>query len=158
MIQALATTHSAMIPLILMMLIMYAGMMVITSMGLEKENKTLETLLTLPVKRISIVAGKMAGAAFVALIMATVFMGGFGYYMSSLVPDIPGGGNALENLGLTMTPFAYVFLGISLFLAILIALAICMILGMFTQDTKSAQTLNMPIVFLVMIPYFILMF
>lgn len=158
MIRALATSNSAMIPLILMILIMYAGIMVMTSMGLEKENKTLETLLTLPVKRISIIAGKMAGSAAVAFLMAAIFMGGFRYYMASLTPDIPDGGVALENLGLVMTPLAYILLGISLFLAILAALAICMVLGMFAQDTKSAQTMSMPIVLLVMIPYFLLMF
>jgi ABC-2 type transport system permease protein len=158
MIRALATSHSAMIPLILMILIMYAGMMIITSMGLEKENKTLETLLTLPLKRISIVAGKMAGAAVVALLMAVVFMLGFRYYMSSMTPNIPGSEAILENLGLVMAPLSYLLFGISLFLAILIALAVCMVLGMFAQDTKSAQTMNMPIVLLVMIPYFLLMF
>ena len=70
MIRSVATSQSVMIPVILMMVIMYAGIMVITSMGMEKENKTLETLLSLPVKRRSIVAGKMVGAAIVALIMA----------------------------------------------------------------------------------------
>ena len=157
-IQALVTSNSVMIPLLLMILIMYAGMMVITSMGLEKENKTLETLLTLPVKRISIVIGKMAGAAVVAFLMAAIYMGGFRYFMASLTPGTPDGGVALENLGLVMTLPSYILLGISLFLAILIALAICMVLGMFAQNTKSAQVMNMPIVLLVMFPYFLLMF
>ena len=158
MIAGLVISQSIMTPVILMILIMYAGMMVITSMGLEKENKTLETLLTLPVKRISIVIGKMAGAAVVAFLMAAIYMGGFRYFMASLTPGTPDGGVALENLGLIMTLPSYILLGISLFLAILIALAICMVLGMFAQNTKSAQVMNMPIVLLVMFPYFLLMF
>jgi len=157
-IAGLIISQSIMIPVILMMLILYAGGTVMTSMASEKENKTLETLLTLPVKRISIIIGKMSGAAVVALMMAAVFLGGFRYYTSSVVPSALDGGTILENLGLTMTPLSYILLGVSLFLAILIALAGCMILGMFAQDTKSAQTLNMPIVLLVMIPYFLLMF
>jgi len=44
MIKDLATSQSIMIPMILMLVIMYSGMMVITSMGMEKENKTMETL------------------------------------------------------------------------------------------------------------------
>jgi len=158
MIQGLATIHSTMIPIILMILIMYAGSMIMVSMGSEKENKTLETLLTLPIKRIWIVIAKMLGASVTAFLMAGAFLGGFRYYISSMTPNVSDGGAILENLGLTMTPLSYILLGISLFLAILIALSLCMILGMFTQDTKSAQTLNFPIILLVMIPYFLLMF
>jgi len=76
-LKGLATSQSIMIPMILMLVIMYSGMMVITSMGMEKENKTMETLLTLPVKRSYIVGGKMAGSALAALIMAVIYMIGF---------------------------------------------------------------------------------
>jgi len=158
MIEGLATSQSIMIPIILMMLIIYAGGTIVTSMVSEKENKTLETLLTLPVKRISIVIGKMTGATIVALLMAGVFLGGFRYYMSSAIPTAPGSETILEDLGLTMTPLSYILLGISLFLAILIALSISMILGIFAQSTKNAHIMNMPIVLLAMIPYFLLMF
>jgi len=158
MIEGLAVSQSIMIPIILMMLIIYAGGTIVTSMVSEKENKTLETLLTLPVKRISIVIGKMTGATVVALLMAGVFLGGFRYYMSSAIPVIPGSETILEDLGLTMTPLSYILLGISLFLAILIALSMSMILGIFAQSTKNAQIMNMPIVLLAMIPYFLLMF
>lgn len=157
MIQGLVTSQSIMIPVILMMVIMYSGMMVITSMGMEKENKTLETLLTLPVKRSYIVTGKMVGSALVALIMAAVYMIGFRYYMSSFMPSAEST-PILKNLGLVMTPLSYLLLGTSLFMAILVALSLSMLLGLFAQDTKSAQTMNMPLVILVMIPFFLLMF
>ena len=127
-------------------------------MGMEKENKTLETLLTLPIKRIWIVLAKMLGAAIVALIMAVVIMAGLRYYIFSITPNIPDSGAILQTLGLSMSPLDYILLGISLFLAILIALALCLILGMLSQDVKSAQTMNFLIILLVMIPYFLLMF
>jgi ABC-2 type transport system permease protein len=157
-IQGLTTTYSMMIPIILMILIIYAGTMIMTSMGMEKENKTLETLLTLPIKRIWIVLAKMLGAAIVALIMAVVIMAGLGYLIFSITPNIPDSGAILETLGLSMYPLDYILLGISLFLAILIALALCLILGMLSQDVKSAQTMNFLIILLVMIPYLLLMF
>ena len=158
-IRSVATSQSVMIPVILMIVIMYAGMMVITSMGMEKENKTLETLLTLPVKRRSIVAGKMVGGAAVALIMAGVYMIGFSYYMSSFTSEVSGRiTSTIKELGLVMTPGSYLILGASLFLAILTALSLAMILGLFVQDARSAQTMNMPIVLLVMFPFFVLMF
>lgn len=159
MIEGLAMSQSIMIPVILMMAIMYAGIMVITSMGMEKENKTLETLLTLPVKRKSIVAGKMAGAAIVASIMTVVYMIGFSYYISSFTPGASGAAmTAVRELGLTMTPVSYLLLAVSLFLAILVALSLSMILGLFAQDARSAQVMNMPIVLLVMFPFFVSMF
>jgi len=157
-LEGLSMANSMVIPILLMMSIMYAGSMIITSMGLEKENKTLETLLTLPVKRISIVLGKMAGAAVVALLMAAVYVVGFNYYMSSLSVSVVDGENIMQTLGLTMTSFDYILLGISLFLTILVALSVCMILGMFAQNVKSAQSMQFPIILLIMIPYFILMF
>jgi len=159
-LQSLSMANSTIIPILLMISIMYAGTMIITSMGLEKENKTLETLLTLPVKRISIILGKMAGAIVVALLMAVVYIGGFNYYMSSFTPTPPieGGENIMQALGLEMSSFDYLLLGISLFLTILVALSICMILGMFAQNIKSAQSMQFPIILLIMIPYLLLTF
>ena len=159
MIEGFAMSQSVLIPVVLMMAIMYSAMMVIGSMGMEKENKTLETLLTLPVKRSSIVVGKMAGAAIVALIMAAVYMIGFTYYMSALTPETSGAGmTALKELGLMMTPVGYLLLGVSLFMAILTALSLAMILGLFVQDSRSAQSMAMPIVLLVIFPFIVMMF
>ncbi|HUL38766.1 MAG TPA: ABC transporter permease, partial [Methanomassiliicoccales archaeon] len=84
MISAVMSGQGFIIPLIVVMVVIYAGSMVVTSMGSEKENKTLETLLTLPVGRTSIVFGKLAGAAVVGLVLAGIYMIGLGYYMTSL--------------------------------------------------------------------------
>jgi ABC-2 type transport system permease protein len=140
---------------------MYSGSMVITSMGMEKENKTIETLLTLPVKRSPIIVGKLIGSCLVALLMAVVYMIGFGYYMQAITQPAQGqlpASVGLAELGLTMGPMEYGILGISLFLAILVALSLSMILGVYSQDVKSAQTMIMPIMLLVLIPFFMLMF
>mgnify|MGYP001077294336 CR=1 FL=1 len=154
-------SQSVMIPVILMIVVMYSSMMVITSMGMEKENKTIETLLTLPVKRTNIIAGKIVGSSVVALLMAGVYMIGFGYYMQAFTQPAQGqlpASIGLADLGLTMGPIEYGILGISLFLAILVALSLAMIIGVYTQDVKSAQTMIMPLMFMVMIPFFLLMF
>ena len=50
-IMGLFSQQSFLIPIVIMMIIIMSGGMVISSMALEKENKTLETLLTLPVRR-----------------------------------------------------------------------------------------------------------
>jgi ABC-2 type transport system permease protein len=143
------------IPLIVVMVIIYAGSMVVTSMGSEKENKTLETLLTLPVGRSSIVFGKLAGAAVVGMIMAGIYMIGLGYYMNSLTST---SSLNLASFGISLNAFDYVLVGISLFLALIFALALCMILGIFTRNYKAAQTMTLPVTMLALISMFVLMF
>jgi len=143
------------VPIIVMMVIIMAGSMVITSMGSEKENKTLETLLTMPVKRTWIVFGKLAGAAIVGLIMSLIYMVGLGYYYSSLMSSST---LDLETYGLALGAFDYVLIGISLFLALLCGLAICMILGIFTKNYKAAQSMTLPVTMLAMIPMLISLF
>lgn len=78
-IVGMLSSQSLLIPIVMMMIIIMAGSIVITSMALEKENKTLETLLTLPVKRTSIVTGKIVAAAFIGLLLAIIYMIGMGY-------------------------------------------------------------------------------
>ena len=143
------------VPLIVMLVIIMAGSMVISSMGNEKENKTLETLLTLPVKRTWIVLGKLAGAAVVGLIVSMIYMVGLGYYYSSLAgtSEID-----LEKYGLALGIEDYILIGISLFLALLCGLALCMILGIFTKNYKAAQSMTLPITMLALIPMFISLF
>jgi ABC-2 type transport system permease protein len=147
-------SQSIVIPIVVMMLIIMAGTSVISSMGLEKENKTLETLLTLPVRRSHIVIGKMVGSALFGLIMAAIYMIGFSRYMSSFqMSDIN-----LANFGLALSMPDYLLVGISLFVALLAGLSLCIVLGTFAKDYKSAQTLVFPITALAMISMFITMF
>ncbi|MGD9962317.1 MAG: ABC transporter permease [Thermoplasmata archaeon] len=149
------SAQSFTVPFIIMMIIIMAGGMVISSMGLEKENKTLETLLTLPVSRRSIVAGKLVASALVGLVMATIYMVGFNYYMTSLEmsADID-----LAQYGLDLSSMDYLLVGVSVFVSLLAALSMCMVLGTYAKNYKSAQTLTMPITLLVIIPMFITMF
>ena len=155
MILTVMTGQSFVIPLIVVMVVIYAGSMVVTSMGSEKENKTLETLLTLPVRRTYIVFGKLAGAAIVGLLLSAIYMIGLGYYMTSLTA---GASLDLSQYGISLDLFDYILVGISLFLALLSALALCMILGIFTKNYKAAQTMTLPVTMLALIPMFVLMF
>jgi ABC-2 type transport system permease protein len=73
-LMALVMSQTFFVPIILLMILIYASQMIAASIGQEKENKTLETLLTTPISRVSIVFGKMLGAALVALAVAGLFM------------------------------------------------------------------------------------
>ncbi len=149
------SSQSTTIPIIMMIIIIMAGGMVISSMGMEKENKTLETLLTMPVKRTSIVAGKIVGSAVVGLVMAIIYMVGFSYYIRSFQESSQVD---LAAYGLTLGVGDYLLVGASVFFALLSALSLCMVLGTFAKNYKSAQTLTVPVSVLAIIPMFITMF
>jgi ABC-2 type transport system permease protein len=154
-ISGMLSSQSLLIPIVMMMIIIMAGSIVITSMALEKENKTLETLLTLPVKRTSIVTGKIIAAAFIGLILAVIYMVGMQFYFTGF--QISSGVN-LATYGLVLTSADFIWIGVSLFLALIAGLSLCMLLGTFAKNYKSAQTLTFPITMLAMIPMFITMF
>jgi ABC-2 type transport system permease protein len=148
------SSQSIVVPIVVMMLIIMAGASVISSMGMEKENKTLETLLTLPVRRSHIVIGKIVGSALVGLIMAGIYMIGFSRYMTSFqLSDVN-----LADFGLALGTQDYLLIGISLFTALLAGLSLCIVLGTFAKNYRSAQTLIFPITALAMICMFVTMF
>ncbi|MDI6850144.1 MAG: ABC transporter permease [Candidatus Saccharicenans sp.] len=156
------TAQNFILPVILMMIIMYSAQMVITAIAMEKQNKTLETLLTVPISRGAIVMAKMLGAAIVGLLSAVVYMYGFRNVFNFSDVDITralgGITPILKQLGLTISTQGYVLFGISLFLTILCALSLATILGVLAEDYRTAQSLSVPLVFIVLIPYFISLF
>lgn len=146
------------VPVILMMIIIYSSQMVISAIAMEKQNKTLETLLTVPISRASIITAKMLSAGLVGLLSAVIYIIGFRRFIAGLDPDMRASSQlskVIEKLGLSFTANSYLILGISLFFAILCALALATILGVLAEDFRTAQGLIMPVIFLVMIPYFI---
>jgi len=147
-------SQSIFVPIVIVLLIIMSGSIVISSMGLEKENKTLETLLTLPVKRTYIVLGKLIGSATVGLLLAAIYMIGLVVYLSALTRQ----GGTVADLGMTLNTFDYVLIAITLFLALLGGLALAMVLGLFAKDYKSAQTLTFPIAGLALVPMFATVF
>jgi ABC-2 type transport system permease protein len=161
MLEGLLMSQTFMIPIILLITIIYVSQMIAASIGQEKENKTLETLLTVPIKRVQIVLGKMLGAVVVALIIASIFLFAFGYYMGSFGEFTQAarqiGGNLTEQLGLGIKLESVLLIALSLFLAILSALALATLLAIFSDDAKSAQAAITPLMILCLIPYFFTM-
>lgn len=160
-VMSFVSQQTMFIPIILFFVIIMASQMIATAIANEKENKTLETLLSSPVDRRLIVIAKMAAAGIVALLASLVYIYGFRSYMQGVVG---GEGMAkdvsevIQNLGLTFNIQGYILLGLSLFVGILVALAIALILGAFAEDVKSTAGLTTPLMVLVMIPYFLTLF
>jgi len=159
-LSGLVMSQTFMIPIVLLMVLLYSSQMIAASIGQEKENKTLETLLTVPINRTSIVIGKMVGAALVALVISGIFMVAMVYWTGSLGGEMsaPAGAadtSVLSQLGLTLGAQSYVLLAVGLFLAVLCGLSLATLLAIFADDAKSAQVAITPLMMLVMIPYFL---
>ena len=145
------------VPLIVMLIIVMIGSIVISSMGNEKENKTLETLLTLPVNRTMIVAGKLIGSTVAGLVMGALYMVGMYFYINGMAGGASTG-VTMESLGLSLSILDWAVVTAFMFLGIIVALGLCMILGALARNYKAAQTYIMPISMLAVIPSFITMF
>ncbi len=166
LVMGFISKQTTFIPIILFMVIVIAAQMVAMTVASEKENKTLETLLSAPISRKTIVFAKVLGAGIVAALFAGFYMIGFSRYMKGLTGDAlsPSGGlsaellQALDSLGVNISAGGYALLGASLFLGILVALAIAIILGILAENAKNAQAVITPLMVLVLFPYFLVLF
>ena len=159
MLSGLMISQSIAMPITIMILLTYSMQIAATSVAMEKEEKTLETLLTLPVDRFSILMGKLSGSIIVAGVGALAYMFGFNYFMGSFMSAIPTGASLdLASLGLVPSLFGYLLLGISLFVTLLSALALAVIISAFSEDVRGAQSLVGFIYPLVFIPSLLLMY
>jgi len=102
---------------------------------LEKEGKTLETLLSMPVKRSHILAGKIFGVIVIALIATMAYFGGYMYYMNTILSEIP-----MQGFSFTVSPTGIGLVGITLFLTLLSGLSLAMLLAVMCEDVRSAQS------------------
>lgn len=160
-VSSIMQSQSMLIPIIMFLLIMYSSQMIMGAISTEKLDKTLETLLSSPVSRLSVISAKMLSAAIVAALQAAVYMFGMNKMMEGITGGMTDDKNTeeiLKNLGLTMSVGDYILVGAQMFMTILIVLSISIILGALAKDAKSAQTLQLPIMLLAMVPYFVTMF
>jgi len=140
-------------PIGIMMLLIFAMQLAATSVASEKEEKTLETLLTLPISRFTILAGKMTGSIIVAVVGAVAYILGAIYYMSSFMGMMPAEiGVDLAAIGLAPTPISLLLLGASLFMSLISALALAISLSVFAEDVRGAQSLVGPLTMLFVFP------
>ncbi len=146
-------------PVGIMVLLIFAMQLAATSVASEKEEKTLETLLTLPVNRFTILVGKLTGSIIVAVVGAVAYIIGFSYYTGSFVGVIPAeSGVDLAAVGLAPTPLSYLLLGVSLFMSLVSALALAISISIFAEDVRGAQALVGPISILFIFPLIFTMF
>ncbi|MGB9135130.1 MAG: ABC transporter permease [Candidatus Bathyarchaeia archaeon] len=147
------------LPVTISMLLVFSMQIAATSVASEKEEKTLETLLSLPISRFTILLGKLAGSIIVAAVGAVAIIVGFNYYMESFMFMGQAGVTVdLAALGLAPTLLGYAVLGASVFMSLLSALALAIIISAFSEDVRGAQSIVGYLYVIIMLPMFIIMF
>lgn len=183
-VSSIVMMESMIAPFAIFFLLLLASQMIMTAISTEKIDKTLETLLSTPVSRMTVLTAKMVAAIISALLNALFMIVGFGIYMVSLMGGAMSGAtngamdvsslvnaadtsafsevlstaDAITQLGFSLNGVDILLFGLQLFLTLAIGLSISLILGATATDVKSVQTLTMPIMVAVMIPFFVTMF
>jgi len=158
-LSSLMISQAVAMPITMLILLTYSMQIAATSVAMEKEEKTLETVLTLPMDRFSILMGKLSGSAIIAGVSALAYMVGLNYYLGSFT-GLTSAGVSLDlvSLGLVPSLFGYSLLGISLFVTLLSALALAVIMSAFAENVRSAQSLISYLYPLFFVPSFALMY
>lgn len=134
------------VPLVLFVIGVYASQAVAASVAMEKEGKTLETLLTLPVSRRSIILGKIfASVVFSFLVLASLTLSAWAV---SMLPKTSGGGPTGVSVGVGPV----VFFSAGVFLLFLLMLLTSLLVSLFTLDVRSALSLAGLVEVLYLIP------
>jgi ABC-2 type transport system permease protein len=158
-LSGLMLSQSIALPVTLMIMLTYSMQIAATSVAMEKEEKTLETLLTVPVDRFAILMGKLSSTIIVAGVAAVTVLVGYNYMLGSISFGITSTATIdLVALGLVPSPVGYALLGISLFVTLLSALALAVIISAFSEDVRGAQALVGYLYPIVFIPALVLIY
>ncbi|MCW4050795.1 MAG: ABC transporter permease [Candidatus Bathyarchaeota archaeon] len=155
----LVMSQSIMLPIMVMMMVMFAIQMAATSIALEKEQKTLETFMTLPVSRMTILAGKLSGSIVIAIAGSVSYLIGFGYYMNSAFSFVPEATTmSIDAVDIGITPVGFLLVGVVIFVTLVSALAMAISVAVFADNVRTAQSFTGVLITPIMIPAIILMF
>ncbi len=151
------------VPLIIGLLAGFVAQLSATSIAVEKEQKMLETLLTLPLSRFSLIAAKVTAAFIVSLIGGGAYFAIMAWYFSQMSSLSATNNSASSSIALSalikavgmQTPAVLVIAG---FGTLFLALGIALLLAMFVDDVRSAQIISGYIIAPLMLSIFIGLF
>ncbi len=148
-----------MLPLAPMIVMIYAASIAATSIGVEKEEKTLEVLLTLPISRKSIALAKLTGSIIIALAASISTMAGFYLYMKSITEVSTSsqssvGTNVFGVIGIG----GLIVYALTVFLTVMVVSTLGLYLGSFGENVRSAQSVVGYLWLVVFIPLYASMF
>ncbi|HDD25652.1 MAG TPA: ABC transporter permease [Acidilobales archaeon] len=155
------------IPIIIMIISVTVIQMSATSMAVENEEKTLETLLTFPISRSKILFSKLFGSFLVSLLGSSLNIFGFLLYIriystvfESIIPEQERSSGfaffKFTTFMISPTDLAYVLISIVLMLFFMASLGI--VIGALSSDVRIASTLTGPITMFVFVPGYLIAF
>lgn len=143
------------VPLALLMTAVAAAQVAAISFGLEKEAKTLEKLLTLPVTRRELLLGKLAAVSILAIGGVASYMIGFYIYVKLALAGLsPQGG----GLSLSIPGSALIVLALGLALTLYTNIVYGFMIGSQAGDVRSSQMAASYLSFILSIPLFPMFF
>ncbi len=158
------------LPMVAVIVASHASSVAATSIALEKESKTLEILLTIPARRITILLSKLLGTFVIVLLSTISFLVGFGIYglmlAGSVVASVPRGADletsptfSMNFFSIQGSPLFPPILFSAVFIAMIMMTCIGLLVGILGGDVRSAQQLVGAITFPLLIPpFFVLLF
>lgn len=146
---------SIMLPLVVSIMIVMSAQLAATSVAAEKEQKTLEVLLTLPTRRENILFGKLLGVFVVSIVGTLTAVVGFSSYAGSITSSLQTTDAA--EAGLIPQPEGYAFLLVALMLAFVASLALAVLVASYAKDIYGAQSLMSVVYLPVFLPSIVLM-
>ena len=147
---------SIMLPIVISIMILTSAQLAATSVAAEKEEKTLEVLLTLPTRRENILLGKLSGVFVVAVVGTVAVLIGFSSYAGNITGSLPTADPA--STGLVPETQGYALLLVTLLLSFVASLSLAILVASYAKDIYGAQSL-MSIVYLpVFLPSILLSF
>ncbi|MEM1541111.1 MAG: ABC transporter permease [Ignisphaera sp.] len=145
------------IPLIILMLVIFSAQLISTSMAIEKEEKMFETLLSLPIKRMSIIGAKL----LVSIAISAIYMIGYSFVLFGFIFRSVPGFESLQGIPLAISLPSdigiYILLNVAGLAMFMVSVAL--LLSLFAEDVRSAQAIlgNVigPTIIAVYLPMFI---
>ncbi len=149
---ALMQSYS-LLPVIGIVMISVVMQVVATSIASEKENKTLESLLTLPVERWKILMAKIIGPTLLALLSSVIYVFGMNYYFSKALPSAGVEVSIKDIVGLGNL----VVYGLVIASAVFAMSTIALIIASFAEDVRGATSMVSFFYVFVFLPAFLIM-
>lgn len=151
-----------MLPIAPMIVMVYAASIAATSIGVEKEEKTLEVLLTLPIRRRTIALAKLSGTLIIALMASLSTMIGFYFYLRGIYSGIEYDGDSgvgeVTNIVGIIGASGLVMYALSVFMTVMLTSTIGLYLGSYGEDVRGAQSMVGLIWMAVFLPLYAAMF
>ena len=152
--------YGIMVPIVLMIVSIMVAQIAATATAVENEEKTLETLLTLPVSRYEILMAKVIGSTLVAILGTLFSMLGFALYFQTLFSlQELSGSLRIGATGLPApTPEIYLALCMSLLIVVFFTTSLGVIVGALSSDVRISNSLIGAVIIPIMIPAFLIMY